>query len=121
MVLPFVRELLADVEHTPAFARASSLLKGLLNQPPGGTAAAGRIRLSGLTPAAKALHIGLLHRATGKPLLTVVPDNRAAEELIGALHAFCELSGAAAPESVLHLPAIDVLPYENLSPHPEIQ
>ncbi len=33
----------------------------------------------------------------------------------------CQLSGALQPEEVLRLPAHDVLPFENLSPHPEIQ
>ncbi|HZU21718.1 MAG TPA: transcription-repair coupling factor, partial [Terriglobales bacterium] len=117
MVLPFVRELLADVEQTPAFARAAAALRNT----PGGPNGAGRTRLAGLTPAAKALHLALLQRASGKPLLIVVADNRAAEELTAALAAFCELTGAASPELVVHLPAIDVLPYENLSPHPEIQ
>jgi transcription-repair coupling factor (superfamily II helicase) len=121
MVLPFVRELLADAEQTQSFRRAATLLKGPSNQTPPGRGGAERIRVSGLTLSAKALHIGLLHRASGKPLLVLVPDNRAAEELTAAVQAFCELTGAAAPGAIVHLPAIDVLPYENLSPHPEIQ
>src|SRR5208337_2571422 len=32
-----------------------------------------------------------------------------------------ELTGALSPEQVVGLPAYDVLPFENLSPHPEIQ
>src|SRR5207237_10014874 len=32
-----------------------------------------------------------------------------------------DLTVAARPESVVMLPAFDVLPFENLSPHPEIQ
>jgi transcription-repair coupling factor (superfamily II helicase) len=111
MILPFVRELFADVELTDAFRRATPLLKS----------GAGRIRASGLTPTAKALHYALLQRAAQRPLLIVVRDNRAAEELLPVLHAACELTGAAPPDSVLRLPAYDVLPYENLSPHPEIQ
>ena len=58
MVLPFVRDLLADVETLPAFTRAASHLK----------TGAGRIRVSGLTPTAKALLIALLYRAAGKTL-----------------------------------------------------
>ncbi len=38
-----------------------------------------------------------------------------------ALRAGCELTGAIAPERVLKLPAHDVLPFENISPHPEVQ
>jgi transcription-repair coupling factor (superfamily II helicase) len=111
MVLPFVRELLADVEKTAAFARAVPHLK----------AGAGRMGVSGLTPTAKSLYLALLHRAAARPLIVIVADNRAAEELLPVLEAFCELTGAASPESVVSLPAHDVLPFENLSPHPEIQ
>ncbi len=111
MVFPFVRELLADAEHSPGLLRVASHLKG----------GSGRIRVSGLTPTAKALHLALLHRAIGRPLIVLVGDNRAAEELLPVLQAFCELTGAASPESIAYLPARDVLPFENLSPHPEIQ
>ena len=111
MVLPFVREIFADVEKSPELARAASHLK----------AGAGRIRVSGLTPAAKALYLALLHRAIGRPLLVVVADNRSAEAMLPVLQAFCELTGAADPAAVINLPCYDVLPYENMSPHPEIQ
>ena len=111
MILPFVRELLADAEATSSFRRAATHLKG-------GT---GRIRVSGLTPTARALHYALLHRALGRPLLLVVGDNRTAEELLPLLQSLCEMTGAASPDSVAFLPALDVLPFENLSPHPEIQ
>lgn len=111
MVLPFVRELLADVEKTAAFARAVPHLK----------TGAGRMGVSGLTSTAKSLYLALLHRAAARPLIVIVADNRAAEELLPVLEAFCELTGAASPQSVVSLPAHDVLPFENLSPHPEIQ
>src|SRR2546425_11720126 len=111
MVLSFVRELFADVENLPEFARAASHLRE----------GAGRIRLSGLTPTAKALLLVLLQRATGRPFLIVVTDNRAAEDLVPVLQSFCELSRATDPNSVVVLPARDVLPFQNLSPHPEIQ
>ncbi len=111
MILPFVRELFADVETSAAFVRAVSRIKG----------GAGRIRLSGLTPTGKALLYSLLPRALSRPLLIVVADNRAADELLPVLRSLGELTGAVAPESVISLPAYDVLPFENLSPHPEIQ
>src|SRR5215471_6358279 len=110
MPLPFVRELFADVEKLPAFRRVASHLKE-------GT---GRLGVSGLTPAAKALALVLLHRASERPLIVVVPDNRAAEELVPVLQAFADLTGAIEPASVVRLPARDVLPFQNLSPHPEI-
>src|SRR6185369_6248543 len=111
MVLPFVRDLFAEVEKSANFARAASLLK----------TGAGRIRLSGLTPTAKAMLYPLLAHASGHPLILVVADNRAAEEMLPIVQSFCELSGACAEDSVTYLPARDVLPFENLSPHPVIQ
>ena len=38
-----------------------------------------------------------------------------------ALRAGCDLTGAIPADRVLSLPAHDVLPFENLSPHPDIQ
>jgi len=111
MPLAFVRELFADAEKLPAFLRVASHLKE-------GT---GRIRVSGLTPTAKALILVLLSKATARPLLVIVQDNRSTEELVPTLQAFCELTGAADPESVVTFPNRDVLPFQNLSPHPEIQ
>ena len=111
MVLPFVRDLFTDVEKLSAFSRVASHLKE-------GT---GRIRVSGLVPTAKALLLVLLQKAAGRPFIVVVSDNRATEDLVPVLQAFCELTGAAGPDSVVALPNHDVLPFQNLSPHPEIQ
>src|SRR6202162_2827395 len=111
MLLPFVRELFTDVEKLPAFTRVASHLKE-------GT---GRIRVSGLTPTAKALLLVLFPRAAGRPLIFVVSDNRAVEDFLPVLRGFCELTSACDPESIISLPARDVLPFQNLSPHPELQ
>jgi len=111
MLLPFVRELFADVELLPGFARAASHLKE-------GT---GRIRVSGVTPTAKALLLVLLRRAAERPLIVVVTDNRAVEDFVPILRGFCELTNACDPDAVVSLPARDVLPFQNLSPHPELQ
>src|SRR5437588_4865904 len=121
MVLPFVRELLADAEKSTSFARAVARLKAAPSGPEGEKSGAGRITLSGLTPSAKALHIALLRRAISRPLLVLTADNRAAEELLPVVQAFAELSGGASTDAVLLLPALDVVPYENLSPHPDVQ
>ena len=111
MVLPFVRELLADLEHSEAFERVRRHLSG-------GT---GRRRVSGLTFTARALYLPFFVRAANAPCVIIVADNKAAEALQAAVLSACELTGVLAPESVLRLPAHDVLPFENLSPHPEIQ
>src|ERR1019366_6455196 len=111
MLLPFVREIFAEVEQLPSFTRAASHLRE----------SAGRMSVTGLSSAAKALIVVLLRRTVERPFVLVVADNRAAEDLLPVLRAFCELTGAADPDSVVSLPARDVLPFQNLSPHPEIQ
>ncbi|MGH9511213.1 MAG: transcription-repair coupling factor [Terriglobales bacterium] len=111
MVLPFVRDLFADAEKLPEFARAASHIKE----------GAGRIGISGLNPAAKALITVLLQRSTGRRLFLIVQDNKSAEEFAPVLQAFSELLGAPEADSFVVLPARDVLPFQNLSPHPEIQ
>jgi transcription-repair coupling factor (superfamily II helicase) len=111
MVLPFVRELLADLEHSLSFEQARRHL----------ALARGRRRVSGLTATARALYLPLFAKAANVPVVVVVADNKAADALQIALRAGCELTGAIAPDRVLKLPAHDVLPFENLSPHPDIQ
>jgi transcription-repair coupling factor (superfamily II helicase) len=110
MILPFVREVLADLENCVPFERVRRHLSS-------GT---GRRRVSGLTFTARALYIPLFVRAAKAPCLVLVADNKAAEELHASILATCELTDALAADSVLCLPAHDVLPFENLSPHPEI-
>ncbi len=111
MILPFVRELLADLEHTPSFEQARRHL----------ALARGRRRVSGLTNTARALYLPLFARAAGAPSIVIVADNKAADALHLSLRAGCELTGAIPPDRVLRLPAHDVLPFENLSPHPDVQ
>jgi transcription-repair coupling factor (superfamily II helicase) len=111
MVLPFVRELLANMEHSEAFERVRRHLSG-------GT---GRRRVSGLTFTARALYLPFFVRAAAAPCIIIVADNKAAEALHTSVLNACELTGALASETVLRLPAHDVLPFESLSPHPEIQ
>src|SRR5579872_3828226 len=111
MVLAFVRDLFADVEKLPAFSRVASHLRE-------GT---GRIRVSGLTPTAKALLFVLLQKAINRPLILITANNHAAEEMVPVLRAFHELAGGSDSNSVISLPTRDVLPFQNLSPHPEIQ
>src|SRR5579871_543420 len=98
MVLPFVRELFADVENLPGFQRAASLLKS----------GAGRVSVSGLIESAKAMLLPLLQHAAGHPLIVVVADNRVAEELLPVIQGFCELTGACAAEGVIYFPARDL-------------
>src|ERR1700744_5236844 len=111
MILPFVRELMADLESSAAFERVRRQLAG-------GT---GRRRVSGLTATARALYLPYFVRASQAPVLVIVADNKAAEALHTAVNAACELTGVLDASEVLRLPAHDVLPFESLSPHSEIQ
>ena len=111
MILPFVREIFAELEHSSGFERVRRHL----------SLGAGRRRVSGLTATARALYIPLMARAARQPVIVVVADNKAAEALEPMLRAGCELTGAVDPGAVVRLPAHDVLPFENLSPHPDVQ
>ena len=110
MILPFVRELMADLESSEAFERVRRHLAG----------GVGRRRVSGLTATARALYLPYFVRAGQAPALVLVSDNKAAEALHANVLAACDLTGALKAEEVLRLPAHDVLPFENLSPHPEV-
>jgi transcription-repair coupling factor (superfamily II helicase) len=111
MILPFVREMFAELEHTPGFERVRRHL----------SLGAGRRRVSGLTSTARALYLPLMAQAAKQPVIVIVADNKAAEALEPLLKAGCELTGAVDPARVVRFPAHDVLPFENLSPHPDVQ
>jgi len=111
MILPFVREIFAELEQSSSFDRVRRHL----------SLGVGRRRLSGLTNTARTLYLPLLARAAKHPVIVVVADNKAAEALEPSLRAGCELTGAVDPDRVVRLPAHDVLPFENLSPHPDVQ
>jgi transcription-repair coupling factor (superfamily II helicase) len=111
MILPFVRDIFAELEHSSGFERVRRHL----------SLGAGRRRVSGLTATARALYVPLMARAARQPVIVLVADNKAAETLEPMLRAGCELTGAVDPSRVVRLPAHDVLPFENLSPHPDVQ
>jgi transcription-repair coupling factor (superfamily II helicase) len=111
MVLPFVRDLFADVEKLPAFTRVVSHLRENT----------GRIRVSGPNAPTKALLISELQRVLDRPLILVTRNNEAADELLPVIQAFSELVGGASADAIVSLLSRDVLPFQNLSPHPEIQ
>jgi len=111
MVLPFVRDLFVDAEKLPAFSRVTTHLR----------ANAGRIRVTGLNSPAKCLLIAQLQKTVTRPLIVLVRNNEAADELLPVIQAYCELVGGCSAETVVSLPVRDVLPFQNLSPHPEIQ
>ncbi len=111
MILPFVRDFFADLDRSPSVDRVRQAL----------SAGVGRRRVSGLTATARALYLPLLARIAKSPVFVVVSDNRAAEALQLTVQAACDLTGELDRNAVVRLPAHDVLPFENLSPHPDIQ
>src|ERR1700691_5812267 len=111
MILPFVREMFAELEQAPGFERVRRHL----------SLGAGQRRVSGLTTTARALYLPLMAQAAKRPVILIVADNKAAEALEPLLKAGCELTGEVDPARVVRFPAHDVLPFENLSPHPDVQ
>ncbi len=80
----------------------------------------GRASLSGLTTTAKALYSVLLWQLSGRPLMIVVDGNKQAEALSEAVNTFFALLSTEDRASPQLLPALDVVPLQNLSPHAEI-
>src|SRR5260370_10739351 len=111
MVLPFVRDLFADAETSLQFMRVPTLRR----------ADAARVRVTGLNYPAECLLIAQLQKTATRPLIVLVRNNEAADELLPVIQAYCELVGWCSAETVVSLPVRDVLPFQNLSPHPEIQ
>ena len=101
MILPFVREIFAELEHSSGFERVRRHL----------SLGAGRRRVSGLTATARAVYIPLMARAAQQTVIVLVADNKAAETLEPMVRAGCELTGAIDPTAVVRLPAHDVLPF----------
>ena len=111
MILPFVREFFAELDKSAPMDRVRQPL----------ASGVGRRRISGLTATARAIYLPLLVRTAKAPVFVVVSDNRAAEALQLTVQAACDLTGELDRNAVVRLPAHDVLPFENLSPHPDIQ
>ena len=109
MIHPAVRDLFLELGRHPSFVEAVQRLT------------AGRSAgLSGLTTTAKAAYTVLLWQSTQRPLLVVVDGNKEAETLFEAVETFYRLLAADERSAPLLLPALDVLPWQNLSPHAEI-
>ena len=113
MINPGVRDQFQALTRHPAF---QELVRRLAHEP------TTRTMLSGLTPTAKALYLTLLWENLEQPVLVVTDTIRTAEVLQELLETFHNLllAGRGAPPPV-HIPALDVLPGQGLSPHPEIK
>ncbi len=112
MTHPAVRDLFQTLSRHPAFQEV--LTKALRQED-------SELALAGLTPTAKALYLVLLWQLTERPLLVVTDGNQSAEILLELTETFFDLligrPEAGRPQL---LPALDVLPGQNLSPHTEI-
>ena len=109
MIHPAVRDLFLDLGKHPSFQDAVRRI-----------ATGHGASLSGLSTTAKALYLVLLWQTTGRPLIIVVDGNKQAEELSESVHTFFKLLAAEDRTGPQLLPALDVLPLQNLSPHAEI-
>jgi len=109
LIHPAVRDLFLDLGKHASFQDALHRLSGGRNA-----------ALSGLTTTAKALYSVLLWQTSGKPLIIVVDGSRQAEAMFDAVATLFGLLAAEDRAAPQLLPALDVLPLQNLSPHAEI-
>jgi transcription-repair coupling factor (superfamily II helicase) len=117
LIHPAVRDLFLDLAKHPGFQdaiRRAGATSGATSR------SGGKASLSGLTPAAKALYSVLLCHYAGRPVLLVTDGNKQAESLSELVATFFSLLAADSRNSPQLLPALDVLPLQNLSPHAEI-
>jgi transcription-repair coupling factor (superfamily II helicase) len=109
LIHPLVRDLFLDLGRHPAFQDAVRRVH-----------AGGAATLSGLTLTAKAVYSVLLWQVSNRPLILVVDGNKQAEALSEAIETFFTMLVGAEHAGPQLLPALDVLPLQNLSPHAEI-
>ncbi len=111
MVHPSIRELFLNLNRDPVFQEVVQRLHGEQ-----------ALRLSGLTPTAKALYTVLLWQVTERPMLLVADGNQQAEWLFEAIDSFFQLLVPASRDrsGPQLLPGLDVIPGQAMSPHAEI-
>jgi len=109
LIHPAVRDLFLDLGKDSSFHEALSRLAG-----------GGKASLSGLTATAKAIYAVLLWQSSSRPLIIVVDGNKQAEALYEGVQTFFNLLATDDRNGPQLLPALDVVPLQNLSPHAEI-
>jgi transcription-repair coupling factor (superfamily II helicase) len=110
MILPLLTDLYARVGRHPAAQAALEAARG----------ERGYSRLAGLTTPAKALLAAQAAAALGRPVILLVASNDRADSLAEPLRYFYRALTGRPADEVTVVPANDVLPYQNQSPHPEI-
>ncbi|HUS05997.1 MAG TPA: transcription-repair coupling factor [Bryobacteraceae bacterium] len=112
MTHPAIRDLFESLGREPGFQELVRRLHGEEVQ---------RLSFSGVTNAAKALYLVLLGQRLERPLLVIVDGNKQAEALFELVDTFYSLLSTGRDEQRPQMiPALDVLPSQNLSPHSEI-
>jgi transcription-repair coupling factor (superfamily II helicase) len=109
LIHPAVRDVFESLGRHPAF---EELVRKLSRDQ------ASQLSISGLTTTAKALYLVLLWQSLERPLLLVVDGAKQAENLQELISTYFDL--LAPGQRPQMLPALDVLPHQNLSPHSEI-
>jgi len=110
MLLPSINELLAGVARHPAIEETLDSLRRCV----------GEARLAGLADTAKALVAAHAAAALRRPVVLLVESNERAEALAEPLRFFYRALGGRRAANVAALPALDALPWQDFSPHPEI-
>lgn len=110
MIFPSVAELLGLVGRLPAVEQT---LEGLRRT-------ASEARLAALTDPAKALVVAHVAAELRRPLVLLVESNQRAERMAEPLRFFYRALASKPATGVGLLPALDVLPWQHLSPHSEI-
>jgi len=110
MILSLVSELLARVGRRPVVEEALETLRR----------SGGEVRLAGLTDPAKTLLVALAANELGRPTIFITESNQRAEALVEPLRWFYRAITGKPGHRVVHLPALEVLPYDSRSPHAEI-
>jgi transcription-repair coupling factor (superfamily II helicase) len=110
MILPSVAETLASVTRQAALETIVSRLGADTTFE----------RLAGLTETAKALVVAHVATVLRRPLIIVVATGGQAESLSTAIQFFYTALAGQEATDVSVLPALDVMPWQDASPHPDI-
>ena len=112
MTHPAIRDLFEGLGRNPVFQEVLRLVAKQGPQP---------VSFSGLTNTAKAIYLVLLAQALERPIVVIVDGNKQAEALFELVETFYDLlSTSRDTQRPQMIPALDTLPFQNLSPHNEI-
>ncbi len=110
MLLPSVSETLAPVSRLPALESAvSALRRGAAHE-----------RLAGLTDTAKALVAAHVAAELRRPVVVLASSGARAETMAASLQFFYRALAGQEATDVPVFPALDALPWQDVSPHAEI-